>query len=144
MKYKLFAALTFCTAFWGFGGAKVAFAMPPSSSSYSCLAVVRGEIVTVENCYRNVTWRMIPGSQQYSDATGTTTTYIGTNTIVRNGNLINFDIFIEGDVGYMRYEGNCRSSIIRVVRAADVLPSATYSPTDDFNRSRLNYACSRT
>jgi hypothetical protein len=86
---------------------------------------------------------MIPGSQQYSDATGATTDYLGINTIVRNGDLINFDIFVEGDVGYLRFEGNCRNSTIRIIRASDALPSATYSPTNANNGESLRYACLR-
>lgn len=57
---------------------------PPSSGSCK---TPQG---TIQNCWRGVVWEAVPNS--YSEFAGGYA-YVGKNTIVRKGNLINFDFY---------------------------------------------------
>jgi hypothetical protein len=93
----------------------------------------------VDNCWQNVKWQKIPNS--YSDFRGGYD-YIGINTIVRNGNAINFDF--SGDGVYVRYAGNCRTNVLAITRATDSALDPNYSPVgNELRRRALRFACSR-
>ncbi len=104
-------------------------------SSGSC----RDEHGWIENCFENVEWQVIPNS--YSDFTGDHS-YIGINTLVRNGDSINFDFHHEV---YVRYSANCRTGMMAIIRATDShVDPDRYTPATNVLRSRaLRYACSR-
>jgi hypothetical protein len=95
---------------------------------------------TIQNCWQGVVWEAIPNS--YSDFAGGYA-YVGTNTIVKRGNVINFDFY--GDGTYVRYSGNCRAGVLAITKASDnvFVDPNSYFPANDYQRRGLNFACSR-
>ena len=58
---------------------------------------------------QEIEWREIPGTQLSDEVFGDTSSFIGTNTITRNGDAINFDLLNSADDNYARISGNCRT-----------------------------------
>lgn len=86
----------------------------------------------IENCWQNVEWLAV---SEESDS------YIGANTISRQGNAINFDLYF--DDMYARYSGNCESQIVAVTRATDVRPDPdNFFSVNALIGPALNLACS--
>lgn len=95
--------------------------------------------------------------QEVLDTTPTETTesefndpaYIDINSIVRNGNLIRFDL-VNSDASYGRVEGNCRTNQIRSLRfgyfqsVTHVIyteQEETWADATLYQRKLLRFAC---
>lgn len=107
---------------------------PPSSGSCK---TPQG---TIQNCWRGVVWEAVPNS--YSEFAGGYA-YVGKNTIIRKGNLINFDFY--GDGTYVRYSGNCKAGVLAIAKASDnvFVDPNQYFRANDYQRRGLNFACAK-
>lgn len=95
----------------------------------------------VERCYQGVNWKPVPGSRKNVGGYDEGYTYIGSNTIIRNGNAITFDSFAQG--GFLRYSANCRSRMYAIVAASDAMVDpSNFQPVNDYIGRSLGYACS--
>jgi hypothetical protein len=56
-----------------------------------------------------IDWQQVPGTLERFDGFGTQVLLIGTNTIARNGDAINFDLLEDMHFSYLRIAGNCRT-----------------------------------
>ena len=91
---------------------------PGEPTSRSCSAI--GAHVP-ESCWNNVTWQEIgrlPGVWPMINSEEIVS--IGQNTIVRNGNSVNYDVHSSHE-GYIRYSANCQAQSISVIRIANAL-----------------------
>jgi len=97
--------------------------------------------VWVENCFQGVQWEEVPNSRTFVGGYNEGYSWIGTNTISRNGDAVNFDFF--GTGGYIRYSANCNTRVYATVLASDSLvdPNA-YSPVNEYIGQALDFACS--
>ncbi len=95
---------------------------------------------TIENCWQGVVWEAIPNS--YSEFAGGYA-YVGKNTIVRRGNVINFDFY--GNGGYVRYSANCRTGVLAITKSSGnvFVDPNRYERVNDYQRLGLNFACAR-
>jgi hypothetical protein len=98
-----------------------------------------------------VVWRPVSGTNVSSEMTPDPAfLYVGANTITRKGDVINFDIDLEGE--YVRYSANCSTGMMtRIIRGSVVngqIVEATrvredYFPANEFQQLALNNACSQ-
>ncbi len=97
--------------------------------------------VWIENCYKGVQWEKTSNSRHFMGGYDEGYTWVGTNTISRNGNAINFDF--RSSAGYIRYSANCKTRVYAIILASDafVNPNA-YRPVNDYIGQALDYACS--
>jgi hypothetical protein len=62
-----------------------------------------------------IDWKEVPGTlEDYGDF-DRTVWLIGTNTIARNGDSINFDLMEDMHFSYMRVAGNCRTGWMNII-----------------------------
>jgi hypothetical protein len=110
---------------------------PPSSGECS----VEG-FIWVDDCYQNVNWARVPNSRTVVGGYDEGYAYIGTNTINRNGDVINFDFASSN--GYIRFAGNCQRQVVAITRATDTLVDPTnfqaVEATSNIGKA-LNMAC---
>jgi len=94
----------------------------------------------IDECYRDVRWTAVPNSRTFVGGYDEGFTWIGTNTISRKGDKINFDIFTLGT--YSRLSANCRSRVYSITAASDSLvePNKYKSVNEHLGRA-LSYAC---
>jgi len=95
----------------------------------------------VERCYQGIKWRPVPGSRTIVGGYDEGYTWLGRNTIIRNGSAITFDSFAQG--GFLRYRANCRSRVYSIVAASDAMVDpSNFQPVNDYVGRTLSYACS--
>lgn len=95
----------------------------------------------VERCYQGVKWKSVPGSRTILGGYDEGYTWLGSNTIVRDGSTITFDSFALG--GFVRYRADCRSRVYSIVAASDAfVDPINFRPVNDFIGRTLSYACS--
>ena len=75
------------------------------------LALVGGALtqITLPAFAEEIDWHQVPGTLERFDGFGTQVWLIGTNTIARNGDAINFDLMEDMHFSYRRIAGNCRT-----------------------------------
>jgi hypothetical protein len=86
--------------------------------SSSCSAI--GSHVPA-SCWDDVIWEVIgkfPG--QWPMINSEEIIYRGLNSIVRNGDSINYDVYSSHD-GYARYSANCKTYDVSIIRTANTL-----------------------
>lgn len=93
-----------------------------------------------DECYRDVKWIAVPNSRTFVGGYDEGFTWIGSNTINRKGDKIDFDIFTLNT--YSRLSANCRLRLYSITAASDSLvdPSKYQSVNDHLGRA-LSYAC---
>ncbi len=97
--------------------------------------------VWTENCFEGVEWEQVPNSKTFVGGYDEGYAWIGTNTISRSGDAINFDFSSTG--GYVRYSANCNTRVYATILASDsfIDPNA-YSPVNEYIGQALDFACS--
>ena len=130
---------------------EIASSDPPQSGM--CYRIENGssEERVVENCFQNVQWKRIPNHRPLLGGQKTTTGYIGENTIVRNGDSINFDYYLVPVpspyyiAGYMRMSANCKTHVYTAIKGSRKLqrgPGDPYNSADREFKKVINMACS--
>ena len=95
----------------------------------------------VERCYQGVKWKSVPGSRAIVGGYDEGYIWLGSNSIIRNGNAIIFDVIAQG--GFVRYHANCRSRMFAIVAASDAMVDpSNFQPVNDYIGRSLAYACS--
>lgn len=125
---------------------------PPQSGG--CFRIGEGswEERAVENCFQDVQWKRVPN---YRPVIGGIATigYIGENTVVRNGDSINFDYFHYVPVrapivaGYFRISANCKTHVYTAIKGPGKAQGDpdNYTSADSADREFkkvINMACS--
>ena len=103
----------------------------------------------------DIEWIEVPGSRTRDPDFGEYAVAIGSNTIVRDGDAINFDYLHGADAAYARVAGNCRTGwktilasgtyagngelVIYSMVPTDFSPSASSGPA----ALAINFACNR-
>ena len=121
---------------------------------FSGIAVSTVLLVTPARA-NDIEWIEVPGTLTRDPDFGEYAVVIGSNTIVRDGDAINFDYLHGADAAYARVAGNCRTGwktilasgtyagngelIIYSTTSTDFSPSASTGPA----ALALNFACSR-
>jgi hypothetical protein len=112
--------------------------LSPPSPSGGCRRERSGP--WVERCYQGVKWKSVPGSRTIVGGYDEGYTWLGSNSIIRNGNAIIFDIIAQG--GFVRYHANCRSRMFAIVAASDAMVDpSNFQPVNDYIGRSLAYAC---
>jgi hypothetical protein len=97
--------------------------------------------VWIENCFQGVQWEQVPNSRTFVGGYDEGYSWVGINTISRNGGAINFDFI--GQSMYTRFSANCNTRVYAIILASDsfVDPNA-YSPVNEYVGQALDFACS--
>jgi hypothetical protein len=97
--------------------------------------------VWIENCFQGVQWEQVPNSRTFVGGYDKGYSWVGINTISRNGGAINFDLI--GQSMYTRFSANCNTRVYAIILASDsfVDPNA-YSPVNEYVGQALDFACS--
>ncbi len=97
--------------------------------------------VWVDNCFQGVQWEQVPDSRTFVGGYDEGYSWVGINTISRNGDAINFDFISQST--YARFSANCNTRVYTTILASDsfVDPNA-YSPVNEYVGQALDFACS--
>ncbi len=98
--------------------------------------------VWIENCYEGVQWEKLPNSRHFMGGYDEGYKWVGTNTISRNGDAINFDF--RSSAGYRRFSANCKTRVAALILETDYIADPyTYRPVGSFGIDQaLDYVCS--
>lgn len=109
-------------------------------------------VVMASSAISSVVWKPVPGTK-ITDESGRNNDfwYVGTNTINKRGNLINFDVKTNSRQ-YVRYSANCRSRMMSRLAEGSVKNGQivviekyqeAYFPANAIQRKVLTFACSQ-
>lgn len=100
---------------------------------------------------KNPSWQEVPGTRADSNSQDSDPAFINVNGIVKNGNVLTYDLVNSDAAGYERVQTNCKTGQFRTIRFGDFKSSTRVSyqnivnswqkPTSSYQRALLKFVC---